>query len=406
MKRRNRVLVVATTFPRREGDDQPRFVLDLCKLVPDEYEQRVLVPSAPGCSGDDVIEAIEVRRFRYFLNRAETLAYRSGILSNLKEQRLRWFLVPFFVFGLTLSIRKELRRFKPDVVHVHWWLPSGFAAWLALATTNGDCRLLTTCHGGDYFVLGERFPRLRKWVFERSDAVTMVSAAMRDHAISQGLPSEKLIIASMGVDFSDRFKPDPYARRRGVLYVGRLVEKKGVDVLLAGWAAASDRVRAQGLTIIGSGAQQESLQALSDSLGVSDSVNFAGPVSHDDLPVHYQNAALLVFPSTISSDNDQEGLGLVAIEAMGCDCPVLTSSIGSLSDVVVEGETGFVFPMDDSVILAARLDELIPSPDLCNEVAIRGGEFVRSRFGWPAVGNTYGSLYAELLRPGEQAAGR
>jgi glycosyltransferase involved in cell wall biosynthesis len=372
-------------------------VLDLCKSLPGDYEQLVLTPSAPGLSADDHVEDIHVRRFRYFFKRAETLAYGSGMLANVKANPARWLLVPFLLLGMTLGIRRALREYRPDVIHAHWWFPGGFAARLALATTKSNAKLLTTCHGADYFVVGERLPWLRRWVLNGSDGVAMVSPAMRDHAIERGFAGEKLNVASMGVALAERFTPGEPQDRHGVLYVGRLVEKKGVGDLIAGWAKASDVVRAQGLTIIGSGQQEESLKAMSTSLGISDSVNFLGPVTHEELPEHFRKAALLVFPSIVSADNDQEGLGLVAVEAMGCNCPVLASSVGSLADVIIEGQTGFVYPMGDTDELARRLDELVSSPELCEEVAERGGDAVRARFDWTIVGARYRSLYDDLL---------
>jgi glycosyltransferase involved in cell wall biosynthesis len=387
----SKVLVVTTTFPRRGGDEQPRFVLDLCKSLPGGYEQRVLAPSGPACATDERIEGIAVNRFRYFFNRAETLSYGSGVLANLKDKPIRWLLVPFFLFGMVLAIRRELRRFRPDIVHAHWWLPAGFAARVAIATSSSNPGLLITCHGTDYYVLGKRFPRLLRWVFKRADKIAMVSPAMRDHGTGQGLPDEKLRVAPMGVDLSERFTPGAATGRRGVLYVGRLVAQKGVQDLLAGWAAASDAVRAEGLTIIGSGDQQDHLRQLADSLGVTESVKFLGAVAHDDLPVHYQQAALFVFPSAA-----QEGLGLVVIEAMGCGCPVLASDTGSLADIIIEGRTGFSYPMGDTAALAGRLNELMSSPELCRRVAEQGGEVVRSRFDWSAAGENYRSLYDEL----------
>ncbi|MDH3434783.1 MAG: glycosyltransferase family 4 protein, partial [Gammaproteobacteria bacterium] len=386
MTNKRKVLVVTTTFPRHEGDDQPRFVLDLCKSLPGEFEQRVLAPSAPELPLDDRIEGIPVRRFRYFLRQGETLAYGSGVLANLREKTRRWLLVPFFLLGLVLAVRQELRHFRPDIVHAHWWFPAGLATRLAMATSSGKHKLLVTCHGTDYFTLGKRFPRLLRWVLKRADAVAMVSPAMRDDAISQGLPERKIRIAPMGVDLRKRFTPGDATRRQGVLFVGRLLAEKGVDDLLTGWAAASDAVRDQGLRIIGSGSQQHRLLALASSLGVSDSVSFLGAVAHDDLPMHYRQAALLVFPSPA-----EEGLGLVAIEAMGCNCAVLASDTRSLADVIVEGQSGFVYPMGDKAALARRLDELIRAPERCNEVATRGGDLVRSRFDWAVAGANYRS---------------
>jgi glycosyltransferase involved in cell wall biosynthesis len=160
-------------------------------------------------------------------------------------------------------------------------------------------------------------------------------------------------------------------------------------------------VRDSGLTIVGSGRLAEPLQALAKSLGVSESVKFESSVSHGRLAECYRRAELLVFPSTTSSTNDQEGLGLVVIEALGCNCPVLASDVASLTDVIVDGETGFVFPKGDATALAARLNELMADPERCADVAKRGGDLARARFDWSIVGKRYASLYHELAdRPG------
>jgi glycosyltransferase involved in cell wall biosynthesis len=389
---------VTTTFPRYDGDDQPRFVLDLCKALRNESEQLVVAPSGPGCDSSGDVKGIRVRRFRYFFRGAETIAYGSGILANLRARPFRWLILPFFLLGMVLTLRKTLRQFQPDIVHAHWWMPAGVAARIAIATTRGTYKLLITCHGSDYFVLGERFARLRRWAFARSDAIAMVSPAMREHAVSRGLPADKMHVAPMGVDLQDRFVPDENADRCGVIFVGRLVDGKGADDLLEAWAQASESVRSQGLTIIGDGNYRDSLQALSKSLDVSASVTFAGAVSHDELPRHFQQAALLVFPSA-----GQEGLGLVAIEAMGCDCPVLTSDVGALQDVVIEGRTGFVYPLGNTAALAQRLNELVPAAELRAETGLRGGEAVRSRFHWSVVGKNYQVLYDGLLATNDSA---
>lgn len=398
MSNSKKILVVTTTFPRHDGDDRPRFVLDLCKTLSNEFEQLVLAPSGPGCDSGDDVEGIRVMRFRYFFRRAETLAYGSGILANLRAQPFRWLLLPFFLFGMVLSLRRALRRFQPDIVHTHWWLPAGLAARIAMATTSGKYKLLVTCHGSDYFVLGERFSRLRRWVFARSDAIAMVSPAMREHAIAHGLPGNRMHVAPMGVDFRNRFVHDDNAGRRGVIYVGRLIDGKGVDDLLKAWAQTSDDVRSQGLTIIGDGSYRVPLRDLCKSLGITDSVTFTGTIPHDELPTLFQQAALLVFPSA-----GQEGLGLTAIEAMGCGCPVLASDVGSLQDVIVDGETGFVYPMGNITALSQRLDEIVPAAELRAATAARGSEAVRSRFDWGVVGNRYQALYDGLLVTDESA---
>ncbi len=179
-----------------------------------------------------------------------------------------------------------------------------------------------------------------------------------------------------------------------LLLVGRSYRQDSVVTSRSfnAWAAASASVRAQVLTIIGGGSQKKAMQNLSESLGVADSVTFLDPVTHDELPAYYQQAALLVFPSA-----GEEGLGLVPIEAMGCDCPVLASDVSSLADVVVERQTGFTYPMGNATAMAQRLNELVVAEELCTKIGVQGGNAVRSRFDWSVVGEKYQTLYEGLL---------
>jgi len=351
-----KVLVVATTFPSSMNDSQPRFVLDLCKALGGEVEQRVVVPSAQCLSKVTKIEGIDVHRFRYCLKSFEVLAYGGGILENLKHNKLKWLLLPLFMVGMVWEICLQLKRYKPDIIHAHWWLPAGLASLIAIRLCGAKCKLILTCHGGDYFALGQRFPSLMHWVFSKSDKVCMVSSVMMKDAISKGVPKGKLAVAPMGVDLKTKFSSTSNEQRNGVLFVGRLAEKKGVEVLLQAWSLLPGSIQAMGLNIVGKGVNELELKELSVSLGVSDTVIFEGAVNHELLPDYYRGSSLLVFPSIVSSDNDQEGLGLVPIEAIGCGCPVLASRIGPLYDVIEDKKSGYFFEMANARDLALKIE--------------------------------------------------
>lgn len=391
-----KLLIVATTFPHRSDSQQPRFVLDLCKSVSATFQQRVIVPSGTGLVPVEIVEDLDVRRFRYFLKKKETLAYGSGIMANLKSQPLRWALLPFFMMSIVLATARQVRKYKPDVIHAHWWFPAGFAVVIALKLIRSECPLVVTCHGGDYYVVGKKFPRLMRWVLQQSDLIAMVSTAMLKDAISAGINSAKLQRSPMGVDLSKRFFTTD-GKREGVIYVGRLVEKKGVDVLLRAWSLCPESVRRNGLTIIGDGEQQHYLLALADRLAITDTVRFASPVSHEKLPEVLNSAKLLVFPSVVAEDNDQEGLGLVPIEAMGCGCPVLASDIPPLHDVIETGVNGEFFEMGNEHQLAKSLTELMSNKSQLQEYSENGRSSVLHQYDWPRIGETYSSMYQQLI---------
>ena len=391
-----KLLIVATTFPHRSDSQQPRFVLDLCKSVSATFQQRVIVPSGTGLVPVETVEDLDVRRFRYFLKKKETLAYGSGIMANLKSQPLRWALLPFFMMSIVLATARQVRKYKPDVIHAHWWFPAGFAVVIALKLIRSECPVVVTCHGGDYYVVGKKFPQLMRWVLQQSDMITMVSTAMLKDAISAGINSAKLQRSPMGVDLSKRFFTTD-GKREGVIYVGRLVEKKGVDVLLRAWSLCPESVRRNGLTIIGDGEQQHYLLALADRLAITDTVRFASPVSHEKLPEVLNSAKLLVFPSVVAEDNDQEGLGLVPIEAMGCGCPVLASDIPPLHDVIETGVNGEFFEMGNEHQLAKSLTDLMSNKSQLQKYSENGRSSVLDQYDWPRIGETYSSMYQQLI---------
>ena len=396
MTSRTKILVIATTFPQSTNNLQPRFVIDLCKSVKPLFQQRVIVPSGRDMAHQEIVEGLHVRRFRYFFKRNETLAYASGIMANLKSRPLRWTLLPFFTIGMVIETVRQLWNYKPDLIHAHWWFPAGLAAVIALKLMRSDCPLLVTCHGGDYYVVGKKFPRLMRWVLRYASAIAMVSTAMITDAKSSEICAEKIFLGPMGVDLNGTFTASNSART-GVVYVGRLVRKKGVDVLVRAWSLCSDTVRRNGLTIIGGGEQEHFLKLLATELGISDTIRFIGPTSHDELPEILHSAKLLVFPSIVAEDNDQEGLGLVPIEAMGCGCPVLASDIPSLHDVIDDGVNGEFFRMGSKHVLANSLTELISNQARLQQYSQNGRDSVLKRYDWRCVGKTYSNMYQQLI---------
>lgn len=396
-----RILQVATTFPLSERDPQPRFIRDLCDSLvkADDVDLKVLVPSSSDKA--DILEdsGYEVSRFRYFFNDGEILAYRNGILANLKSNKWVWFLVPFFMVGMYVGVIKQIRKFKPDIIHAHWWFPVGLAVYLAIISCRASdrCRMVVTCHGADYYVVGKKLKRLMRWVFSKAKAVLFVSNAMREDA-EQECASSVFSVSPMGVDMDNVFVEKPLPRS-GVLFVGRLADKKGVDLLIKAWSKIPEKDRSEGLTIVGGGDQITSLQALASRLEVTKTIEFKGPVLHSDLVHYYQRARFVVFPSLTSTDNDQEGLGLVPIEALACGCPILASDIGPMKDVVIDGVNGVYFKQGDELSLARALDQLL-APDSIRQLESLGAvarHSVLGKFSWNEISKNHIDLYRQVF---------
>lgn len=184
-----------------------------------------------------------------------------------------------------------------------------------------------------------------------------------------------------GVDL-ERFSPRP-AEPDGplrLLAVGRLVPKKGFDVLLEACTRLSVPFR---LRIVGEGPEGAALRERIDAAELGAYVELAGPSTHAELPGEYARADVVVVPS-VADGPDRDGLPNVVLEAMACGRPVVASDIGAVSAAVAEGDTGLLVPPGDPAALAAAIDTLAERPALCAELAHAARARVEKEFGLEA----------------------
>ena len=319
---RPRLLVLTSTFPRWPDDVEPPFVFELSRRLTDLFDITVLTPRTPGSLERETMDGLEVIRFPYFIRRWENLAaHGGGILSRLRANPLNYLLVPPFLFGQVWALVRLLRRHNWDLIHAHWLIPQGIVALIARWLARRPVRLVCTSHGGDLFALrGGLFQRLKRAVLHASARITVVSAAMRDEVLALGVDKDKVTVIPMGVDLQQWFTPDPLIVRHlnELLFVGRLVEKKGVDRLLKALPRVLQAFPDTRLTIAGGGPLESDLRQLAESLGICRCVDFRGMVPQTELPALYRRAKLFVAPFQVASSGDQEGFGLVLVEAMGC----------------------------------------------------------------------------------------
>ena len=241
---RPRALVVATTYPARPGDGTPAFVADLCAELAVDFDVTVVVPRVSGAPLREVTAdgSLTVVRHRYFLRRFESVA-DGAILENVRARKSSLLQVPFLIASQWLAVRREARDFAPDAIHAHWLIPAGVSA-RGLAKR---APLVVTTLGGDLYALRGGLPtRLKRRVVAAATVVTVMNADMA--AVVRSLGGTDVRVMPMGARFSVvTTVPAPGPVR--LLAVGRLVEKKGFDVLLAALADVPDAV----LTIVGDG---------------------------------------------------------------------------------------------------------------------------------------------------------
>jgi glycosyltransferase involved in cell wall biosynthesis len=211
----------------------------------------------------------------------------------------------------------------------------------------------------------------------------------------------------MGTDLRTIFTPAVHSIRKPktLIFVGRLVEKKGVIHLIDALRFVHCQHPETELLIIGDGPEENALRAHAKTVGVLPSPHFLGPLPHDELAVHYQSATLAVFPFVVAGSGDQEGFGLVIVEALGCECPVIASDLPAVHDTITDGVTGLLVPPASPALLAEKIIDLLDNPELRYSIAQSGRAAVVSRFDWQCISLRYTDLLLGLIKDLEHRLG-
>jgi colanic acid/amylovoran biosynthesis glycosyltransferase len=327
----------------------------------------VLVPRVPGAARSETVAGVAVRRFRYFPRRWEDLAH-GAIIENLRSRRWRWLQVPSFIAAEAWALRRAVRQHRPDVLHIHWMLPQGVAALFAARRVPW----VVTTLGGDVYALQDPVSLwFKRAVLRRSRAVTAMNEDMKDRLVQLGAPPEATSVLPMGADVDAiRAAGAGVARVPGrVLFVGRLVEKKGAAILLdavrrlAGLApsagqdepAGKDSSPGWSLHVVGDGPLRGRLEAAAAGLPVT----FTGALGRSQLAAEYAAADVVVFPSVPAASGDQDGLPVALLEAMASGCAVVASALPGIDAAVVDEQSGLLVPPGDAGALAAALHRLL-----------------------------------------------
>lgn len=397
MPGRRPVLVLTSTFPRHAGDTLPPFVLHLCQAMQAEgWESRVLAPHAAGAKTYEELHGIPCHRFRYAPAALEQLAYGGGMLANVRAAPWRWLLFPGYLASLFFYALYFILRYRLQTVHAHWIVPQGLvAAMLKKLLFWRPIRFVMTAHGADLQAeMGGVMGRLLVWSMRQADVLAVVSAAMAERAQALGMPAARIVVASMGVDVQRFCAPAPDHPRQGLVFVGRLAEKKGVTYLLQAFALLCPKYPDVVLTIVGDGPLRAALEAEAEALGISAQVRFVGARPPAEIPGFFQSAQVFAMPSIIDSQGDQEGLGLVAAEAMSCLCPVVAHDLAAIRDLVRPDDTGVLVPAKDVAALAAALSRVLEVPAEAWQRSLRARAHVQANYSWQAVAARYARLYS------------
>ena len=341
----------------------------------------------------------DVRLLCHPLGRLRKDAERAGL--QTQPLRVRNQLAPV----ATLRMAALLRHDRPDVLHLH--TPKEYLCGLAAGRLAGVGVVVLTRH-----MLLPLKPLMRK-AYARADAVICLSGELQTLLLRQSLPLAKLPLIYGAIDtlpFTTPQHPEAVSALRhswgmepdtaAVGCVGRLVDGKGQEVLMEAFARCRARFPEMplGLALVGDGPKRPELEALANSLGIKDRVQFAG--FRNDIPLAMAALDIVTVPSTLT-----ELLPLSVMEGMAAGRPVIASHMSGVSEIITNGITGLLVPPGNGEALGDALQCLLSDARLRRRIAGEGAKRVQRQFALPRLLDETEALYAGLLKgtSGDQA---
>lgn len=291
------------------------------------------------------------------------------------------------------ALRAFINRYRPDIVHAHYATSYGL-----LGALMGRHPLVISAWGSDVLVFPRRsaaHAAMLRWILRRSDVVLSISKALTEACARY--TQVPVVQNPFGIDAST-FQP---GKLEGPFPAGALVFGTikglgpiyGTDVLLRSFARTLELLPdvPLGLLICGDGPERSTYEELARSLGIAERTVFTGRLAMDQVPAHHR--MIDVFANLSRS----ESFGVSVIEASAAAVPVVATRVGGLPEVVNEGVTGLLVPVDDVEATAAAFVRLARDPDLRLALGTAGRQFVLNSFEEHRTIRTLVDTYTQLL---------
>jgi colanic acid/amylovoran biosynthesis glycosyltransferase len=288
-------------------------------------------------------------------------------------------------------LREEMREAGIDHAHAHF---ATTATRLAnLAWRMGGPTYSVTAHAKDIYHRQVRADRLRDKLSSATFVAT-VSAANRDYLDEVLSGDARLHVVPNAVDLRRLGRPREGAPEAGlVLSVARLIEKKGLSDLVAACGLLAGRGIDLRLELVGEGPLRSELAAAAARSGAR--VRLHGALPQEEVLALYRRAAVFCLPCVVASTGDRDGLPTSVLEAMALGVPVVTTAVGGLGELVVDGRTGLVVPERDPDALADALGRLLTDGALADRLAAEARLLVERGFSLERSVSSLRSLFPE-----------
>ncbi len=308
------------------------------------------------------------------------------------------FKFPPYSIALAGKIAEVVRYANLDLVHVHYAIPHSISAYLARQMVKERyVPFITTLHGTDITLVGndEQFLNITKFSIEESDGVT---------AVSQSLTAETKALFNVDKAIETVYNfidTDEYARafntnlhshfspngEKILIHISNFRPVKRLVDVVKTFALVNKEIPSR-LLLVGDGPDRIAAQHIAEDLGVTDKISFLG--KQESVVELLSIADIFLLPS------EKESFGLVALEAMACEVPVIATRTGGIPEVVKDGETGFLADIGDVNTMARSIVQLLKDPELHQRFAKAARQRAEEEFEAKLIVDQYENYYREI----------
>lgn len=292
-----------------------------------------------------------------------------------------------------ISMKKLLKKYKPDILHAHFASSYGLIGSLAK-----NCKFFVSVWGTDIY----KFPqkgKINEWIIrytlDKADQICSTSHTMAEE--TKKYTTKNIEVIPFGVDIK-KFRPINKSKdREGNVIIGivkSMADNYGISDLIFAFSKVNAKHKNTKLLIVGDGPKKRNYEQLVEDNNFKEVVTFTGRVPNDEVPNYINQMDIFVVPS-----REIESFGVSAVEAMACGVPVVVTDIGGLPEVVVHRKTGIVVPNNNNNKLSTAIDFLVENEEIRKDFGFEGVKHVHNKYIWTDNANQMIELYnAELKK--------